>query len=65
MGRARRRFWWSLGFAVGFIIRDLMEDESCVRNGLRKLWADARAHLKGCCAGAPAPVKECPKDAED
>ena len=41
MGRAVRRFWWSLGFLAGFVVRDLMEDESSVRDGLRRMLDNA------------------------
>lgn len=58
MARGKRNFWWSIGFAVGFIVRDLMEEESCVRQGLRKLYQNANDFFSSQC---------CPKkkDIED
>jgi len=56
MARGTRRFWWSLGFAIGFVIRDLMEDESCVRSGLRKLLQDARTFFGPACCPSTGPA---------
>ena len=72
MARGKRNFWWSIGFAVGFVVRDLMEEESSVRTGLKKLYSNACEFFetKCCCKkkdiedpeNAPEPEEE---DIED
>ena len=58
MARGKRNFWWSIGFAVGFIVRDLMEEESCVRTGLRKLYTNAREFFQSQCCHAKKDIED-------
>ncbi len=65
MNRGIRRFWLSLGFAAGFVIRDLMEDDSCVRNGIVKLYQNARKSLKQLYTAEELPSEEKEEEEKD
>ena len=54
----RPRLSASLGFALGFIIRDLMEDESKVRNELKAMARRAREFFNVDCEKEKEEAKE-------